>query len=103
MKRHRLLMSSSVLVFLVVFVLLSEFEAAAADGDMTIGELSALESLVTGTTSFYQEQNHIFGIHPVSHYSLISSGMLDDGRSCDVFSVERNLRFLQTRIRLDSL
>lgn len=80
------------------FVHLSELEAAAADGELTIGELSALDSLVTGSAGFYQEQNHIFGIHPVSHYTLVSSGMLHDGRSFDVRFVETNLRFLQTRI-----
>ena len=46
------------------FVSVSDFEAAAADGELTIVELSALASLVTGTADFYQEQNHIFGIQP---------------------------------------
>ena len=83
------------------FVRATEFDDAADDGELTIAELEALPSLLTGLATFYEEQNHLFGIHPVSHYTLIASGALDDGRAFDVRFVETNLRFLQTRIAFD--
>jgi hypothetical protein len=80
------------------FVSVSDFNAAVGDRELTIGELEALASLRTGTADFYQEQNHIFGIHKVSHYTLVASGVLDEGGSFDVRFVESGLRFLQTHI-----
>jgi hypothetical protein len=81
-----------------LFVLRSELQAAAADGVLTIAELASLDSLIVGAADFYQEQNHIYGIHPVSHYALVATGLLEDGRSFDVLFVEVDLEFLMTEI-----
>jgi hypothetical protein len=80
------------------FVRLSEFQAATADGLLTIFELASFDSLLKGTANFYQEQNHIFGLHQVSHYTMVASGTLDDGRSFNVLFVEVDLVFVQRQI-----
>jgi hypothetical protein len=80
------------------FVHLSEFQAAIADGELTIVELASLGSRVVGTARFYNEQNHIFGLHQVSHYTMVASGTLDDGRSFDLLFVEVDLELVQVQI-----
>jgi len=80
------------------FVHLSEFQAAIADGELTISELASFDSLLKGTASFYNEQNHIFGLHPVSHYAMVASGTLDDGRSFNLLFIEVNLKLVQVQI-----
>ena len=80
------------------FVHLSEFQAAIADGALTIAELASLGSRVVGTARFYNEQNHIFGLHKVSHYTMVASGTLDDGRTFDLLFVEVDLEFVQVQI-----
>jgi hypothetical protein len=80
------------------FVDAAEFAAAAADGELTIVELAALDSLLVGVAGFYQEQNHIYGLHPVSHYTMVASGTLANGRSFAVRFVEVDLVLLLTEI-----
>ncbi len=80
------------------FVRRSEFQAATADEVLTIGELAALPSLRVGTASFYQEQNHIFGAHPVSHLTIVAHGTLAGGGSFDLLAIEVALELVQVRI-----
>jgi hypothetical protein len=80
------------------FVRAPDLQAATADGELTIGELASLDSLRVGTADFYQEQNHIYGLHQVSHYTLVSSGELSDGRSFKLLFVEVNLEFVRAKI-----
>jgi hypothetical protein len=66
----------------VWFVRWPELEAAAADDVLTIGELAALPSLVTGTASFFHEsiRNDIRGQRG-GNEALVAAGTLADGRS----------------------
>ncbi|MCI0746525.1 MAG: hypothetical protein L0Y58_14080 [Verrucomicrobia subdivision 3 bacterium] len=80
------------------FVKWSELQAATADGELTIVELASLDSLQTGTATYYQDQNHLFGLHPVSHLTLVARGKLKDGRSFDLRVIEVNLKFTQAQI-----
>ena len=80
------------------FVRASELKVAAADGKLTIGELASFDSLQVGTADFYQEQNHIFGLHQVSHYALVASGKLSDGRLFNLLFVEVDLELLRAEI-----
>ena len=80
------------------FVLRTELEQATADDELTIGELAALGSLVVGTADFYHEQNHGFGIHPVSHLALVAWGTLEDARRFCLRVVEVKLRLVQVQI-----
>jgi hypothetical protein len=72
----------------VWFVRLEELEDASADGELTIDELAAMDSLIVGTASFYHEQNHTVTIHQVSHLTVVASGTLEDGRTFEVRAVE---------------
>src|SRR5262245_53037929 len=83
------------------FVSTAELQAATADGILTIGELSALPSLRTGTATRYYEQNHIVGIHPVSHLTIMAQGTLDDGGSFSLHGVEVGLELKEVDIVLN--
>lgn len=82
----------------VWFVRWSELEQALADGVLTIVELAALDSLRIGSADFYQEQNHGFVLHPVSHLTLVARGNLDDGGLFHLRVVEVSLELMQVQI-----
>jgi len=66
------------------FVRWSELRTAIADGELTIGELAALPSLLVGSASFFEYVNQIGVLRPQGEgngkIEIASSGMLDDGR-----------------------
>lgn len=66
------------------FVLWSELQAAIADGEVTIGELTALPSLLIGSASFFELVNQIGTLRPQGpgngKIEIASSGTLNDGR-----------------------
>jgi hypothetical protein len=66
------------------FVRWSELRAAIADGDLTIGELTTLPSLLMGSASFFEYVNQIGTLRPQGagngKIEIASSGTLDDGR-----------------------
>jgi hypothetical protein len=68
----------------VWFVRWSELRTAIADGELTIGELSALPSLLVGSASFFEYVNQIGVLRPQGEgngkIEIASSGTLDDGR-----------------------
>ena len=74
----------------VWFVRWSELEDAAADDVLTIGELAALPSLITGSASFYHEsiRNDTRGQRG-GNSALVASGTLTDGRSFFVQVTEK--------------
>jgi hypothetical protein len=43
--------------------------------------------------------NHIFGIHPVSHFAFVARGRLDDGTAFDVRVVEVDLDLVRFDVR----
>ena len=57
-----------------------------------------MKSLRTGTASFYQEENHLYGVHPVSHLAVVARGKLSDGSSFDVRVIEVGLELKQVQI-----
>ena len=65
----------------VWFVSLSELQAAMADQVLTMTEINAMSSLEKGSATTYNEQNHTFANHQVSHLSMQARGTLEDGRS----------------------
>jgi hypothetical protein len=83
------------------FVRWSELQAATADRVLTIGELASLPSLLIGTADIYNEQNHIYRIHEVSHFALVGHGTLQDGRTMDVQIVEVDLELIRVFIQFD--
>jgi hypothetical protein len=76
----------------VYFVRLSELQAAIADDVLTIGELESLPSLVIGAASFLEHNVHNTN-QPTNHghETLVSHGLLEDGRS---FEFRYNEKFL---------
>jgi hypothetical protein len=68
----------------VYFVRLSELQAAIADDVITIGELESLPSLLIGEASFLEHITHNTN-QPTNHghETLVSRGLLEDGRSFD--------------------
>jgi hypothetical protein len=66
------------------FVRWSELQAAIADGELTIGELAALPSLLIGSASFFEFVNQIGTLRPQGpgngKIEIASSGTLNDGR-----------------------
>jgi hypothetical protein len=56
----------------VWFVRWGELRDAAADGVLRFSELVAMDSLRIGSADFYQEQNHFYGHHPVSHLAIVA-------------------------------
>ena len=76
----------------VYFVRLSELQAAIADDVITIGELESLPSLLIGEASFLEHISHNTN-QPTNHghETLVSRGLLEDGRS---FEFRYNEKFL---------
>lgn len=73
---------------------------AASDDILTIEELEDLDPL-EGTADLFQEQNHIYGVHKVSHLATVASGTLEDGRGFEVEAVEVDLELKLVRIELE--
>jgi hypothetical protein len=65
----------------VWFVTWPVLEVAIADGELTIGELESLPSLMVGTASFYTETLHPGQAAQVPLIVFVARGMLEDGRS----------------------
>jgi hypothetical protein len=82
----------------IAFVKWDELQAAMADGALTIGELASLPSLRVGTATFYQEENHIYGVHPVSHLAVEARGKLAGGGSFKLKVVEVDLELKEVQI-----
>jgi len=76
----------------VYFVRWSELEGAIADDVLTIGELETLPSLLIGEASFLEHITHNTN-QPTNHghETLVSRGLLEDGRS---FEFRYNEKFL---------
>ena len=76
----------------VYFVRLSELQAAIADDVITIGELESLPSLLIGAATFLEHITHNTN-QPTNHghETLVSRGLLEDGRS---FEFRYNEKFL---------
>ena len=76
----------------VYFVRWSELQAAIADDVITIGQLESLPSLLIGHASFLQQIAHNTN-QPTNHghETLVSRGVLEDGRS---FEFRYNEKFL---------
>jgi len=72
------------------FVRRPELQGAIADGVLTIGELAALPSLLTGSASFFLEsiRNDIVQQRG-GNEALVASGTLSDGRSFQVELTEK--------------
>jgi hypothetical protein len=83
----------------VVFVKWSELRAAMAEGHLYVGDLAACPSIKYGTASYYLEENHIYGVHPVSHLAVVMRGTLAGGGSFDVKVVEVGLELKQVQIK----
>ena len=66
----------------VWFVSWAELQAAAADGVLTIGELAALPSLLTGTATWYHEM-----LQPEQRALIQARGTLSDGRPFTVHAL----------------
>jgi hypothetical protein len=66
------------------FVRWSELQASIADGEITIGDLAALPSLLIGSASFFEFVNQIGTLRPQGpgngKIEIASSGTLNDGR-----------------------
>ena len=62
------------------FVSLPDFEDAAADGELTIGELASLPSLQVGYASFYQETLRPYEVAVTTTVLVEAHGTLVDGR-----------------------
>ena len=88
----------------VWFVRWPELQAAIADDELTIGELAALPSLLTGSAFFFLEsiRNDIVQQRG-GNEALIASGTLTDGRSFQVELTEkfREGQHLFPHVRID--
>ncbi len=71
----------------VYFVNWPELQAAMADGDLKIGELESLPSLLRGTAASYKQTARNEGPLSIVVLQMIARGVLEDGRSFDVESV----------------
>jgi hypothetical protein len=68
----------------VWFVRWPELQGAIADDTLTITELGALESLLIGSASFYEETLHPDGGVRVPMIEFVAHGTLEDGQSFQV-------------------
>jgi len=71
----------------VYFVNWPELQAAMADGEVKIGELESLPSLLRGTAASYKQTARNEGALSIVVLQMIARGVLEDGRSFDVESV----------------
>lgn len=84
----------------VWFVDWAGLQAAGSDGHLFIEELTALDPLA-GIATFFEERNHVAGVHQVSHLTTVARGTLEDGRKFDVEAVEHELEWVKVRIAID--
>jgi hypothetical protein len=84
----------------VWFVSWTDLQAAIADGELTIGELGALESLMVGTASFYSETLRPGEAAQVPFITFVASGELEDGRSFHVQATRSGGAGRLTNIRI---
>jgi hypothetical protein len=82
----------------IAFVRWDELQAVMADGRLTIGELATLPSLRMGTATFYQEENHSYGVAEVSHLAVEARGTLAGGGSFKLKVVEVGLELKEVQI-----
>jgi hypothetical protein len=82
----------------VWFLKWDELQALAADGDLTMLELRTAASLREGTATFYEEQNHVFGVHPVSHLTVVAQGTLAGGGTFELVAIEVGLELMHVQI-----
>lgn len=75
-----------------------ELQGAIADGELTIGELAALPSLVVGSATFYSETLHPGSAAQVPRAVVVASGSLDDGRNFRMQGVESSGELIHVRI-----
>jgi hypothetical protein len=80
------------------FLKWADLQVIMADGDLTIGELLDVESLRMGIADFYEHQNHVFGVHPVSHLTIVGHGTLEDGSAFELRAVEVGLELKEITI-----
>lgn len=85
----------------VWFVAWPELEAAIADGSLTLPDLEAMSSLLTGTASFYNEVLHPDGGAQVPMISQVAQGTLDDGRSFQVHATFVTVSGMNVRIAIE--
>ena len=71
----------------VWFVSWSELEAAVADDDLSITELSGLSSLLMGTADFYTETLHPTGVVKVPMIKFVARGSLENEQSFRVHAL----------------
>jgi hypothetical protein len=76
----------------VLFVKRTEFEAAAADGELTLTDLLDLETAVMGSASFYQEVLHPRDGARVVNADYQAAGTLENGRPFRVHIQEHDGR-----------
>ncbi len=82
----------------VWFVSWPELEAAVADGEMTIGELAGLPSLMVGSaTTFSQTLNPVGGAR-VPRDVTVALGSLADGTAFSVHSVGSEAGYIEVQI-----
>jgi hypothetical protein len=72
-----------------------------ADGDLTMLELWTADSLRIGSAEFYEHQNHVFGVHPVSHLTIVGRGSLEGGGSFELNAIEVDLDLMYVQIDFD--
>jgi hypothetical protein len=65
----------------VWFVSEADMIDGIADDDLTIVELAAMDSLMTGSADFFSEELHPSEVITNSMIQLVASGQLGDGRS----------------------
>jgi hypothetical protein len=85
----------------VLFVKRTEFEAAAADGELTLTELLGLDSAVMGSASFYQEVLHPRGGARAVNADYQAAGTLEDGRLFRVHIQEHDGRVVHFGIAVE--
>jgi hypothetical protein len=71
----------------VWFVSWPELRTAMADGELKIGELEGLQSLLRGTAASYKQTARNEGMLSVVVFQMTARGVLEDGRAFDVETV----------------
>ncbi len=71
----------------VYFVRWPELQTAMADGELKIGELEGLPSLLRGVVDSYKQTARNEGMLSIVVLQMIARGVLEDGRTFDVESV----------------
>ena len=80
------------------FIRVEELELLTADGTLTKEELTDAESLVVGYATQYGEENHIQGVHRVSHLTIVATGDIEGGGTFTFRAVEAGLELKQVEI-----